>query len=48
VGFGHFEGLHLGTIRLKSAETFTVPFSAQDLEVFRVPDPETAVQGILK
>ena len=28
VGFGHFEGLSLGTIFLESAETFTLPFSA--------------------
>ena len=46
--FGHFEGLYLGTILLKSAETFTGPFSARDLEFVRVSDPETVVQDMLK
>ena len=41
--FGDFEGLYLGTILLKLAETFTDPYSARDLEIVRVSDPETVV-----
>ena len=42
------EGLYLGTVLLKSAETCTDPFSARDLEIVRVSDPETVVEGMLK
>ena len=49
VGFGHFEGLYLGTILLKLAETFTDPCSAHgSLREFLKNPEDGCIQDMLK